>query len=58
MAQAKKPKAKRDPSDSVINFRVSADLKARIERAAASRAMSVSTFLKDAAIEEMNRRGL
>jgi uncharacterized protein (DUF1778 family) len=60
MAAPRKTKTTKPPDDgtTVINIRLTADLKARLEKAAASRAMSVSAFLRDAAIEEMNRRGL
>jgi hypothetical protein len=53
----KKPQARRAPKDQIVNIRLSAELKERFMKEADALGMDVSTFLRVAALEKIERRG-
>jgi uncharacterized protein (DUF1778 family) len=58
MAVAKKPAGKKRDRTEIINIRVTPEQKARFVKAADDAGMDVSTFMRSATIEKIERRGL
>jgi mobilization protein NikA len=56
VAAPKKPPPKKPPRTSIINIRVTEDQKERFAKAAEAAGMDVSTFMRSATIEKIERR--
>lgn len=54
---ARRPKPKKVQKDAVVNLRLTVDQKARFTEAAEKAGMDLSTFLRVAAIEKIDRAG-